>query len=182
MKREEVKTILPSITDEQLQQLMDLHGKDITAEKQKVTTLTGERDTLQTQLTEATNALKAFEGVDVADLNGQIAALTQKLSDQAADFAFDRKLSEAMRKHGAKSEKAARALLDVDALKASKNQDADIEAAFAALRQSDGYLFGSEQRGAHVDLGGSHGQSGDGGEEDGVTRAFKALNPTIQFS
>ena len=53
MKREEVKGIIPGITDEQLQQLMDLHGNDIERQKQQITTLTTERDAARTQLGEA---------------------------------------------------------------------------------------------------------------------------------
>lgn len=182
MKREEVKTIIPSITDEQLQRLMDLHGQGITAEKQKTTAMTEERDRLQTQLTEATNSLEAFDGVDVNDLNAKIKALQQKLETQAADFAFDGKLSQVLRKYGAKNEKAARALLDVEALKASKNQDADLEAAMKALQSSDGYLFTTGETGMRTENSGApHGKAGTGEEEDGVIAAFRKLNPTLNL-
>lgn len=48
MKREEVKGIIPGITDEQLGQIMDLHGADIERQKQQITTLTTERDAART--------------------------------------------------------------------------------------------------------------------------------------
>ncbi|MEM5769156.1 MAG: phage scaffolding protein, partial [Bacillota bacterium] len=41
--------------------------------------------------------------------------------------------------------KALRGLLDVDVLKASKNQSEDIKAALEALKASDGYLFEDAQ-------------------------------------
>lgn len=50
MKHEEVKGILPDITDEQLQQLMDLHGADIERQKQTIAALTAERDAARGQL------------------------------------------------------------------------------------------------------------------------------------
>lgn len=50
MKREEVKGILPDITDEQLTKIMDLHGADIERQKQTITTLTTERDAAKNQL------------------------------------------------------------------------------------------------------------------------------------
>ena len=61
MKREEVKGIIPGITDEQLTQIMDLHSADIERHKQQVTTLTTERDAARTQLGEAN---KKLEGCD----------------------------------------------------------------------------------------------------------------------
>ena len=61
MKREEVKGIIPGITDEQLQQLMDLHGNDIERQKQQITTLTTERDAARTQLGEANAKLEGYD-------------------------------------------------------------------------------------------------------------------------
>ena len=40
-----------------------------------------------------------------------------------------------------KSTKAIRALLDIDTLRSSKNQETDIKAALEALRKDSGYLF-----------------------------------------
>lgn len=98
-------------------------------------------DSIKEQLRTATEGLEAFKGVDVKDLQGQVAKLTRDLSDQAeahkkqlADLAFDGVLKEAIA-----------ALLDVDALKASKDQTADIKSALEALKKDSGYLFDSEE-------------------------------------
>ena len=61
MKREEVKGILPDITDEQLQQLMDLHGADIERQKQTIATLTAERDAARGQLEDANGKLEGYD-------------------------------------------------------------------------------------------------------------------------
>ena len=104
------------------------------------------------QLRIATEGLKAFEGVDVKDLQGQVAKLTQDLADkdaqhkaQLADLAFDGTLKEAITAARGRNDKAIRALLDVDALKASKNQAADIKTALEGLKKESGYLFESEE-------------------------------------
>ena len=89
MKREEVKNKIPGITDEQLDWLMGENGRDVTAEKTKAASLQGQVDDLTTQLNTAKDGLKAFEGVDVADLKGQITKLQGQLTDQADSFAFD---------------------------------------------------------------------------------------------
>lgn len=75
MKREDVKKQIPNITDEQLDWLMGENGRDITAEKTKATNLQIQVNGLTTQLNTAKDSLKAFEGVDVADLKGQITKL-----------------------------------------------------------------------------------------------------------
>lgn len=61
MKREEVKGIIPGITDEQLQQVMDLHGADIERQKQTITTLTTERDAARNSLSDANKKLEGYD-------------------------------------------------------------------------------------------------------------------------
>ena len=109
-------------------------------------------DSIKEQLRTATEGLEAFKGVDVKDLQGQVAKLTRDLSDQAeahkkqlADLAFDGVLKEAITAARGRNTKAIAALLDVDALKASKDQTADIKSALDALKKDSGYLFDSEE-------------------------------------
>lgn len=109
-------------------------------------------ESIKAQLTTATEGLKAFQGVDVKDLQGQITTLQGKLDTQAkehaaqlADLAFDGVLKDAITAARGRSEKAIRALLDVDALKASKNQAADVKAALEGLKKDSGYLFEGEE-------------------------------------
>ena len=56
-------------------------------------------------------------------------------------------MKDVLTKHGARSEKAVRAMLDLDALKKSNNRNDDIEKAVTALKESDAYLFGAEPTG-----------------------------------
>ena len=109
-------------------------------------------DSIKEQLRTATEGLEAFKGVDVKDLQGQVAKLTKDLSDQAeahkkqlADLAFEGVLKEAITAARGRNTKAIAALLDVDALKASKDQTADIKSALDALKKDSGYLFDSEE-------------------------------------
>ena len=132
MKREDVKKQIPNITDEQLDWLMGENGRDITAEKTKATNLQIQVNGLTTQLNTAKDSLKAFEGVDVADLKGQITKLQGQLADQADSFAFDSALDGAIRDAHGRDVKAIRGMLDVDALKVSKDRTSDIQAALDA--------------------------------------------------
>ena len=127
MKREDVKKQIPNITDEQLDWLMGENGRDITAEKTKAANLQTQVNDLTTQLNTAKDGLKTFEGVDVADLKGQITKLQGQLADQADSFAFDSALDGAIRDAHGRDVKAIRGMLDVDALKVSKDRTSDIQ-------------------------------------------------------
>ena len=109
-------------------------------------------EAIKEQLRTATEGLEAFKGVDVKDLQGQVATLQGKLDTQAkehaaqlADLAFDGVLKDAITAAKGRNAKAIQALLDVDKLKASKDQTADIKAALETLKKDSGYLFESEE-------------------------------------
>lgn len=149
MKREDITKIFEGATDEQVSAVLNINSADIGKVKSK---LEAERDTYKNQLNDATTQLKAFEGVDVTELQGKVTTLNQQLTDQKAAFEqqladrdFDDLLNGAITKSKAKNVKAVRALLDIDAIKASKNQSADIEAALKKVREENDYLFTSEE-------------------------------------
>ncbi len=147
MKREEVKSKIPGITDEQLDWLMGENGRDITAEKTKSANLQAQVTDLTTQLNTAKDGLKAFEGVNVNDLKGQITKLQGQLTEQADNFAFDSTLDGAIRDARGRDVKAIRGMLDVDALKASKDRTSDIQAALTSLAKEKAWAFDSAPSG-----------------------------------
>ncbi|MBQ7860341.1 MAG: phage scaffolding protein [Faecalibacterium sp.] len=61
MKREDIKTILPDISDEALGKIMDLHGADIEKQKSTIATLTTQRDDYKTRLDEADGKLAGYD-------------------------------------------------------------------------------------------------------------------------
>ena len=61
MKREDVTKIIPGITPEQLDSIMNLHGSDVTAKVNEIATLKAEKTQLQTQLTEANSKLEGYD-------------------------------------------------------------------------------------------------------------------------
>lgn len=124
--------------------ILDEHSRSIG-------TLKAEKENPETQLQTAKDGLKAFEGVDVKDLQGQITKLQQDLADkdaahqtELANMAFDRALEGAITTAKGRNPKAIKALLDVEALKASKNQEADIKTALEGLQKDSGYLFDTD--------------------------------------
>lgn len=111
-----------------------------------------EKDNYKGQLTTAQETLKSFDGVDVDKLKGEINTLQTTLKTKETEFQnqlaerdFNQQLEAAIGSVGARNAKAVKALLDIDALKASKNQEADIKAAIEACQKDNDYLFGSDE-------------------------------------
>ena len=97
MKREDVKNHIPNITDEALKWLMDENGADINREKGKAADLQKQLDAANAQLSDVQEKLKAFDGVDVAQLKGESDKLRQQIADMKDGWAFDSALDGAIR-------------------------------------------------------------------------------------
>lgn len=110
------------------------------------------RDEYKASLDSVNEKLKEFDGIDVNDLKGQIVKLQDDLkakdeeyAAKEADRVFNDALAEAIKTAGGRNPKAVMALLDVAALKASKNQSEDIKKALDSAKESDAYLFGANE-------------------------------------
>ncbi len=142
---------------------------------------------LTEQLNSTKEALSKFEGVDADALNKQIetlkADLEQKDKDyqtQIADRDFNDILKDSIATAKGKNAKAITALLDIDALKASKNQKEDIAAALKVLAEAEDskMLFG-EPEPENIGSGNPIGAVTKGGNQDSdaAMRAAMGLPP-----
>lgn len=150
MKTEFLKGL--GLEQDAIDKIMAENGKDIAAEKAKTTKAEGERDNYKSQLETATESLEKFKDVDPAAMQSEIDKLNQQLKDKDAEYAaketdriFADTIKEAIKSAGGRNEKAVMAMLDMDALKASKNQSEDIKKALETVKESDAYLFGSDE-------------------------------------
>lgn len=179
MKREFLENLKigdQPLSKETIDAIMAENGRDIEAAKKPY----ADYDSIKEQLKTATEGLKAFEGVDVKDLQGQITALQGKLDTQAkeheaqlANLAFDGVLKEAITAARGRNAKAIQALLDVDTLKASKDQTTDIKAALDKLKEDSGYLFESDETPPPYAPGtGTNGAGGNLTSGDALRAAF----------
>lgn len=118
-------------------------------EKQK-DKLTASEDKVKT----LTESLDKFKDVDADKLNSEIAELKKQLEEkdktfasQIADRDFDDLVKDAITEAKGRNPKAIKALLDVEALKASKNQKEDVAAALKKLAEAEDskMLFGEDQ-------------------------------------
>ena len=132
-------------------------------------------------------AAKKFDGQDVEGLKTQLSTLQTKY---AIDLEAVRKASAidiALANSKAKNGKAARALLDLDAVKLDGNKLLGFDDQLETLKKSDPWLFEADTTkqddgtGVHVDTGAEHGQGGSAEPSDGVTAAFAALNPDLKL-
>lgn len=134
MKREDLRAI-EGLTEEQINEIMRLHGQDEAAHQATV-------QGLQAQLATAQQGLAAFDGVDVEALRSQITDLTNQMTAQAAEFAFNGVLRAAAHEAGALDDDDVIALLpDRATLRESKSQAEDVKKAFADLKSHKPYLF-----------------------------------------
>ena len=139
MKTEDLKA--KGLTDEQIAFVMAENGKDVKREKDKA-------DTYKTQLETAKESLKAFDGVDVAQLRSQVQKLTEdfaaketEYNSKLAERDFNDLVSRYAGEFKARDIKAVMPFLDVEKLRQSKNQNDDIKAAFESVRKDKSYLF-----------------------------------------
>ena len=167
---------------EAVEKIMTQHGKDIEAHKAAAETAAKDRDTYKGQLEEVSNKLQAFAGVDIEALRGEVETLKKDMAAKEADFQsqladrdFQSLLLAGITEAKGKNPKAIAALLDIDALKASKNQKEDTAAAIKALAESDAYLFGDSSTNttpAKVKTGGEHTENNETSSDPFVAAAM----------
>lgn len=146
MKTEELKA--RGLTDEQIEFVIAENGKEIKREKDRA-------DDYKQQLETAKKSLEAFDGVDVAQLRGQITKLSgdlaaqeanhkKELAERDAERDFNDLVGKYAAEYKARDVKAVMPFLDADKLRQSKNQNDDIKAAFEAVKKDNAYLFEDE--------------------------------------
>ena len=152
MKTEFLKGL--GLEQDAIDKIMAENGKDVAAEKAKTTKAEGERDNYKGQLDTVNAQLKEFDG--------DLKAKDDEYAAKEADRLFTDSLTTSIKDAGGRNAKAIMALLDIDALKASKDQTEDIKKALEDAKKSDAYLFG-----ANEPFNNPVGPTGGGGEELG---------------
>ena len=146
--------------------------------------------TAEGKVTTLTESLDKFKDVDVEELTNTIATLKtdlankdKELTDKLAERDFNDMLKESIATAKGKNAKAITALLDVETLKASKNQKEDIAAALKALTEAEDskMLFG-EPEPQNVGAGNPIGTVTKGGNQDSdaALRAVMGLPPITE--
>ena len=132
---------------------------------------------------EPTDGLAAFDGKKKPEeYEAELTKLQADMKAQADGFAFDSALNTAILGKKGRSVKAVRALLDLDALKGSKDRSADIDKALDDAAKANPWAFGEDGAAgvAVVSTGAEHGAP-PANESNGVEAAFKSLNPELDL-
>lgn len=146
--------------------------------------------TAEGKVTTLTESLDKFKDVNVEELNNTIATLKtdlankdQELKDKIADRDFNDLLKDSIASVKGRNAKAITALLDLDELKASKNQKEDIAAALKTLSEAEDskMLFGEPEPNV-LGKGNPIGTVTKGGNADGdaAMRAAMGLPPETE--
>lgn len=124
--------------------IMEENGRDIESAKKPF----ADYEAVKERLGKANETIEGFKALDVDGIQKAADEWKRKAEraekDAAAKIAemeFHGLLTQAITGAKGKSAKAITALLDLEALKASKNQSEDIKAALEGLKKESGYLF-----------------------------------------
>lgn len=136
------------LTKEQIDSIMTENGNDIEAVKAEMNQTKTELEQVKTQLQEANATLEGFKDYDqikakVEEYKNKSEQIKNEYETKIADMQFDTALEAAINAAGGRNAKAIKALLDVEALKSSKDQTADIKAAIESCQKESTYLFGA---------------------------------------
>lgn len=116
--------------------------------EKKVNKLTEDLNAEKKRADDAVETLKGFDGKDFDAITRERDEWKKKHDDALAahqkeqeDREFNQLLEDSIAAAKGKNTKAITALLDVEKLRTSKNQQADVKSALDALRSESGYLF-----------------------------------------
>lgn len=144
--------------------IMNENGNDIEAARKPFS----DYESIKQQLSDANKTIEDFKNMDVDGIKKAADEWKAKYEQAEKDHAakldgleLDGKIESALRDAKAKNAKAVRALLDMEALKSSKNRDADIKAAVEAVAAENAFLFGEDGGGPRLSSGSHHGPGGE---------------------
>ena len=187
MKREELKEL--GLTDEQIGSIMALHGVTVNELNSRVSTAEQQATQYQEQLEKNQNELNDFKAnakgnedltKQLEDLQSRFDEIKTSSEQQIADLKKSSAIDLALTQAGAKNIKAAKALLDSESLELTDEGLKGLDEQLAALKESDGYLFGSNEpvppnpEGKKATFGGNP-SSGQNVEEEVFAKALGVL-------
>jgi hypothetical protein len=143
--------------------------KTVAEYEKKVNRLTEDLNAEKKRADDAANTLKGFEGKDFDAITKERDEWKKKHDDAIAEHKrqqeereFDSVLESAITEAKGKNPKAIKALLDLEGLRSSRNQEKDVKAALDSLRTESSYLF--EDNGGKPNFTDPKGNGGSGGK------------------
>lgn len=135
-----------------INKIMDLNGNDINKVKQEKEVLEQEKTNLSEQLKSANTKIEDFSKLNVDEIKEEakkykeeFEANQKEMQNKLKQQELEHKIELSLTKQGAKSIKAAKALLDIDKLNETDKVDEELEAQLTNLTESASYLFQGQQ-------------------------------------
>ena len=156
--------------------------KTIAEHEKKVNRLTDDLNAEKKRADTAVETLKGFEGKDFEAITQERDKWKKDYEDTVAahkketeEREFNSVLETAITDSKGKNAKAIMALLPLDELRSSRNQEKDIKAALDSLRTDSGYLF--EDNGGNPHFTDPKGNGGNGGGNTTLKEIMKIKDP-----
>lgn len=150
MERKELESL--GFEKDAIDKVMEMNGADIEREKAKVKAAEGDRDKYKEQYETATGELSKLRELKPEEMQATIEKLQEDLKAKDKEYAekeaerlFTDTLTDAIKAAGGRNPKSVMPLLDIEGLRASKNQGEDIKKALETVKESDAYLFGADE-------------------------------------
>ena len=159
--------------------------KTVAEHEKKVNRLTDELAAEKKRADDAVETLKGFAGKDFDAITRERDEWKTKHDNAVAahqketeEREFNEGLTAAITEAKGKNSKAIMALLDLDKLRGSKNQEKDIKAALDSLRTDSGYLF--EDNGGDPKFTDPKGNGGAGGGGNATVKEIMAIKDPVE--
>lgn len=188
MKREDLQAI-EGLTDDQINNIMNLHQKDVTDWNKRLNDQKEEITKRDTTISDLSEKVKKFDGVDVEKLQNDIRDMEEKHKKELAakDRDYAKKLYfDKLPFASNLARQAAMAEFDTKDFKFENGKFLGADDYIAELKKSDPSAFKTDEpngpTGIQISTGMEHGGStGKDDDLDGVTKKFMELNPDIKL-
>lgn len=139
MKTEDLKA--QGLTDEQIKFIMAENGKDIEAEKAKITAETEKLTKANETIKALQETVKKFDGVDVEKLKQDLADAETKYNTELSATKLNYALEARLAKEGAVNSKAVKALLDKSKISLDGDNLIGIDEQLKVLKEKEKWAF-----------------------------------------
>lgn len=153
MKREKVKEILPDITPEQLDKLMDMSGSEISELKTTISTLKddikvkdGVISAKNNKITELSEKVDSRSDEDIEKIKkSEYERGKKEMGAELEKLKFSNALDGELSKSGAKNVKALKALLNMDGIKYENDTLTGLSEQLETIKKENAYMFDDEK-------------------------------------
>lgn len=146
MNTEELKSI--GLNEEQIAEVFKLRGKEIQQAKNDYDLLKTENESLKESLNTANEKIEKFKDVDVESIKSEVDKYKDMYEKNKNDYEskinnlkLDHLIETSLLSNDARNIKSVKGLLDMEALRESKNVNDDLLGQINSIKESDPYLF-----------------------------------------